>query len=185
MRNAKGRCYPQRYLSASRGADFRRQVSDINQQPSVLFVCLGNICRWPLAEAAFRAEAARIGLAVEVDSAGTSDWHAGAPPDKRAQAVAKRQGIDISGYCRRQVTPEGFRRFSHIVALDTDNLAALERLRPGNASVELSLLLDHVDGRAGQAVADPYYGDDSHVDVTWGDVTAGAEGLARKLAGRA
>lgn len=149
---------------------------------AVLFVCLGNICRSPLAEAAFRAEAARMGLAVEVDSAGTSDWHAGAPPDGRAQAVARRQGIDISGYCGRQVAPSDFFRFSHIVALDADNLAALERLRPKDARAELSLLLDHVPGRRGQAVADPYYGDDSHFDVTWKDVAAGAAALARKLA---
>ena len=65
---------------------------------SVLFVCLGNICRSPLAEAALRAEADRAGLAIDVDSAGTGDWHVGSPPDKRAQAVALRHGIDISAY---------------------------------------------------------------------------------------
>ena len=63
---------------------------------SVLFVCLGNICRSPLAEAALRAEAERIGLAVEVDSAGTGDWHVGHPPDPSAQAAARRGGADIS-----------------------------------------------------------------------------------------
>ena len=85
---------------------------------SVLFVCLGNICRSPLAEAAFRREAERLGLNVEIDSAGTGDWHIGHPPDARAAAVAKRNGIDIDHLRARQVTPDDFRRFDHVVALD-------------------------------------------------------------------
>ena len=154
-------------------------------RPSVLFVCLGNICRSPLAEAALTAEAVRIGLDVEVDSAGTGDWHVGRPPDRRAQAVARRHGIDISGYRARQVESEDFRRFDHIVALDANNLAALRRMAPGNARARLSLLLDHVPGRAGEPVVDPYQGSDDGFDVTWADVSAGAQGLARELAGKA
>ena len=149
---------------------------------SVLFVCLGNICRSPLAEAAFRAEAKRIGLKVEVDSAGTGDWHIGHPPDPRAAAVAKRNGVDISHLRARKVTAEDFRRFDHIVALDAQNLADLRRLQPLNGKAELSLLLDHVDGREGDAVSDPYYDGDEHFDETWRDVTEGAKGLARKIA---
>lgn len=80
--------------------------------PSVLFVCLGNICRSPLAEAAMRAEAARLRLDVHIDSAGTGGWHAGDPPDRRAQAVARKHGIDISAYQARQVTRADFRRFT-------------------------------------------------------------------------
>ena len=151
---------------------------------SVLFVCLGNICRSPLAEAAFRLEAERLGLDVEVDSAGTGDWHLGHPPDRRAAAVAGRNGVDISHLRARQVGPEDFRRFDHIVALDAENLRDLRRLRPADGSAELSLLLDHVEGREGQPVADPYYGGDKHFDETWADVTAGARGLARKLSER-
>ena len=79
------------------------------------------------------------------------------------------------------MTPEDFRRFDHIVALDAQNLADLERMRPADGKAELSLLLDHVEGRQGQAVADPYYGDEKHFDATWADVTAGARALARKL----
>lgn len=151
---------------------------------SVLFVCLGNICRSPLAEAAFRAEAERLGLDVEVDSAGTGDWHIGHAPDARAQAVAKRNGVDISGLKARQVTADDFRKFDHIVALDAQNLTDLGVMRPADATAQLSLLLDHVSGRAGEAVADPYYGDDGGFDITWADVLAGAEGLARKVAGK-
>jgi protein-tyrosine phosphatase len=148
---------------------------------SVLFVCLGNICRSPLAEAALRAEAGRLGLDVEVDSAGTGDWHLGHPPDRRAAAVARRNGVDIAHLRARQVAPDDFRRFDHIVALDAENLRDLQRLRPADGKAELSLLLDHVEGRQGQPVADPYYGGDEHFDETWSDVTEGARGLARKL----
>ena len=148
----------------------------------VLFVCLGNICRSPLAEAAFRAEAARLGLDAEVDSAGTGGWHAGEPPDRRAIAAARRNGVDISLLRARQVTSGDFERFDHIVALDGENLADLEAIRPAGSRARLSLLLDHAPGRAGQAVADPYYGGDEHFDAAWADVAAGARGLARTIA---
>lgn len=149
----------------------------------VLFVCLGNICRSPLAEAALRGEAERLGLDIEVDSAGTGDWHLGYPPDSRAVAVARKNGIDIAHLRARQVTPDDFYRFDHIVALDAQNLADLRAMEPADAKARLSLLLDHVEGRAGEAVADPYYGHTDHFDVTWRDVAEGARGLARKLAG--
>lgn len=152
------------------------------EKRSVLFVCLGNICRSPLAEAAFRDEMERAGLDVEVESAGTSDWHVDAPPDRRAQAVARNHGIEIGGYRGQQVSAADFRRFAHIVALDANNLAALEALRPKDATAELSLLLDHVDGRTGQSVADPYYGEVAAFERTWVEVVNGAKGLARKFA---
>lgn len=153
------------------------------QTPAVLFVCLGNICRSPLAEGAFRAEADRLGLTVTIDSAGTGSWHVGEPPDRRAQAVARRYGVDI-GQCRaRQVTRADFSRFTHVVALDESVLAALHRLRPRDAVAEVALLLDYVEGRAGQGVADPYYGGDDGFEITWADVTRGAAALARRIAG--
>ena len=149
---------------------------------SVLFVCLGNICRSPLAEAALRAEAKQAGLDVEVDSAGTGDWHLGYPPDPRAAAVALRNGIDISQLRARQVTAEDFQRFDQIVALDEQNLANLSAMQPTGSPAKLSMLLDHVPGREGRPVADPYYGDETHFDETWRDVTEGARALVRRLA---
>ncbi|WP_019831739.1 low molecular weight protein-tyrosine-phosphatase [Sphingomonas sp. PR090111-T3T-6A] len=151
-------------------------------RPSVLLVCLGNICRSPLAEAALRAEAARAGIDLEIDSAGTGGWHAGNAPDRRAQAVALRHGIDISGYRARQVMAADFTRFTHIVALDEDNLADLRRLAPAGTTATIGLLLDHVPGREGQGVRDPYYGDADGFDATWADVSAGARGLVRAIA---
>lgn len=149
---------------------------------AVLFVCLGNICRSPLAEAAFRREAEQAGLDAEIDLACTGHWHIGEAPDRRARAVALRHGADIGSYRARQVRPDDFRRFSHIVALDFENLAALHALKPKDGTAAISLLLDHVQGREGEAVADPYYGSEEGFEVTWADVTLGAQALARLLA---
>ena len=155
------------------------------QAPSVLFVCLGNICRSPLAEGALRAAAAARGVEVTVESAGIGGWHAGAPPDPRAQAVADAHGVDISGLRARRVVADDFARFGHVVAMDRDNLAALLRMRPergaGAPAARVSLLLDHVPGRAGQAVADPYYAGPEGFVATWAAVTAGAAGLLDHL----
>lgn len=149
---------------------------------SVLFVCLGNICRSPLAEAAFRQAAAQAGLPAEADSAGVGNWHIGKPPDLRAQAVALRHGIDISGYRARQVQPADFVRFDHIFALDRDNLSVLRRLAPASDAARIALLLDLVPGREGQGVIDPYFGEDSGFDATWADVETAAQALVRRLA---
>lgn len=148
---------------------------------SILFVCLGNICRSPLAEAAMRQALAGRDLDIDVDSAGTGDWHVGMPPDRRAQAIARLYGADISSYRGRQVAVEDFMRFTHIVAMDADNLADLKAMRPDAATARLSLLLDHVEGRAGDSVTDPYFGGDEGFAVTWADVTAGAEALLAAL----
>jgi protein-tyrosine phosphatase len=148
-------------------------------KPAILFVCLGNICRSPLAEAALRDAAA--GLDLEIDSAGTGSWHTGEPPDRRAQAVALRHGVDISGYRARKVTRADFTRFSHILALDRENLSDLQRLRPRDATASLSLLLDHLPGREGEEVPDPWYGGPADFEDTWSVVAAAAAALVAEL----
>ncbi len=149
--------------------------------PAVLFVCLGNICRSPLAEAAFRARAEAAGLAASADSAGTGGWHVGAAPDARAQAVARRRGIDIAGYGARQVEAADFTRFTHIFAMDASNLTDLRRLAPRDATAHLELLLDLVEGARGRSVADPYYGGPEGFEATWRQVDAAAQALVRRL----
>ena len=153
------------------------------REPAVLFVCLGNICRSPLAEAAFRRAAGEAGLSAMADSAGTGDWHLGQPPDPRARAEAKRRGIDIGGYRARQVTPQDFHNFTHILALDHQNLADLRAIAPDDGLAELSLLLDHVAGMEGMSVADPWFGEEEGFAETWEQVDRAARALVRKLAG--
>lgn len=147
----------------------------------VLFVCLGNICRSPLAEAAFRHEAEQAGLEVETDSAGTGGWHVGNPPDPRAQHIAAVNGVDISDLRARQLCAADFAEFTHIFAMDHDNLDAISALMPAGSEAEIGLLLDLVSGREGDAVADPYYGGDDGFAVTWADVNAAAKALVRQL----
>lgn len=149
--------------------------------PSVLFVCLGNICRSPMAEGAMRDAAARAGVRVTTDSAGTGGWHAGDPPDRRAQAEAARNGVDISDLRARQVQPQDFHHFDHIIAMDAENLSDLRGIDPGDGKAVLSLMLDHVPSREGQSVADPYYGGTAAFEATWRDVRAGAAGLIERI----
>jgi protein-tyrosine phosphatase len=149
---------------------------------SVLMVCLGNICRSPLAEGALRHHAARIGLDITVDSAGTGDWHIGHPPDARAQDVAQRLGgIDLGGLRARQVKADDFHRFDHIIAMDHSNLRNLRAMAPDNGKAKLSLLLDHLPGHAGQVVPDPYYDGDEAFEHVWTLVDAAAQALVGKL----
>jgi protein-tyrosine phosphatase len=144
---------------------------------SILFVCLGNICRSPLAEGALRQAAAAGGVDLTIDSAGTGGWHVGDPPDPRAIATAREHGVDIAGLRGRVVQPQDFHRFDLIVALDRSNLRDLREIEPDDATARLSLLLDHVPGREGQSVADPYTGGLEDFAITWAEVRAGAEGL--------
>lgn len=149
---------------------------------SVLMVCLGNICRSPLAEAALRAAAEREGVDIEVDSAGTGDWHLGRAPDSRAQAVAKRLGdIDIGNLRARQVSAADFHRFDHILAMDDTNLRELRAMQPSGSKAKLSLLLDYLPDHKGKSVADPYYGEDAGFDTTWSQVSAASETFLQSL----
>jgi protein-tyrosine phosphatase len=149
--------------------------------PAILFVCLGNICRSPLAEAAFREAAARAGLAVAADSAGTADYHVGEPPDPRSMATAKRHGIDIAHYRGRQLAVEDFDRFDWIVGMDRSNMRDIERLRPSDSRAKVAMFMDLVPGREGAEVADPWYGGEDNFVRTWEDVSRGAEALVALL----
>ena len=151
------------------------------RSPAILFLCLGNICRSPLAEGAARAAFAEAGIAATLDSAGTGDWHVGDPPDARAQAEARRRGIDISDLRARQLAPEDFRRFDLILAADAANLGDARAIRPADATARLVLMLDLVPGRTGENVTDPYYGDDGGFAATWDDVRAVASALVASV----
>ncbi len=121
------------------------------------------------------------GLSVEVDSAGTGAWHIGEAPDPRAISTAARQGVAIGHYQARQIEDADYTRFTHILALDHDNLSTVKARAPLESTAAISLLLDHVPGREGQAVADPYYGAESGFAETWDDVFAAARSLLAKL----
>lgn len=126
---------------------------------SILFVCLGNICRSPLAEGVFRAVAEESGRGHEfgIDSAGTGGWHAGSAPDPRSIAIAGRHGIDISDQKARRVRADDFRDFDLILGMDRSNVDELRRLAPPDALGRVHLFLDYALGRDSD-VPDPYYG---------------------------
>lgn len=151
--------------------------------PAILLLCLGNICRSPLAEGAARAAFAAAGIDARFDSAGTGDWHVGHPPDRRAQAEARRRGVDISGLRARQLRRSDFYDFDLILAADEDNLRDALAIRPGDATAELKLMLDLVAGREGEGVTDPYYGADEGFAATWDDVSAVAAALVESSRG--
>ncbi|WP_146585210.1 low molecular weight protein-tyrosine-phosphatase [Puniceibacterium confluentis] len=121
----------------------------------ILFVCLGNICRSPSAEAVLRALALARGHALTIDSAGTGDWHLGEPPYGPMQRAARARGYDLSALRARQVSAVDFERFDLILAMDADNLAHLERLRPPGSTAKLCLFTDYTEGA--DHVPDPYF----------------------------
>lgn len=150
----------------------------------VLFVCLGNICRSPSAEGVFRKRVREAGLAAhfEIDSAGTGGYHVGRAPDARAQRAALRHGVDLSGLRARQVTAADFERFDYILAMDRQNLAALEALRPPQSRGRVELFLSYAAGRVAESeVPDPYYGGEKGFELMLDLIEAGAEGLLERL----
>ncbi len=158
-------------------------MSDTSQKLRVLFVCLGNICRSPTAEGVFRAAVENAGLSerIEVDSAGTGDWHIGSPPDIRAQVAAYARGVDIQGLRARQVRAEDFERFDVILAMDHANLGTLERLKPDGARATVSLFLDAVPDAPTREIPDPYYGARDGFQEVLDMIEAASEGLLQSL----
>lgn len=152
----------------------------------ILFVCLGNICRSPLAEGVLRALAAREGLASEifVDSAGTGAWHIGDPPDRRSIAVARRHGIDISGLRARKVSRADFETFDLILGMDRENVRTLRQLASADREDRISLFLEYAAGRD-QDVPDPYYDGPEAFERLYQMLDAGCSSLLERLDERA
>ncbi|MGH8224794.1 MAG: low molecular weight protein-tyrosine-phosphatase [Gammaproteobacteria bacterium] len=124
----------------------------------VLFVCMGNICRSPLAAAALRVHASAAGLQVEIESAGTHDYHVGEGADPRAIAAGRRRGYDLSDHRARQVAEDDFERCDYVLAMDRANLVRLRRLAPVAYVERLALLLAFAPDAGVEEVPDPYYG---------------------------
>lgn len=147
----------------------------------ILMVCLGNICRSPLAQGALEAAAADAGLDLTVDSAGTSNWHVGSPPDPRAIAVAQSRGLSIEAQRARQVEAGDFTRFDLVCAMDSDNLAALRALAPPGAPARLALLLDFAPLAVLRGIPDPYHDGPEGFDAVLDLIEQGVAGLVAAL----
>jgi protein-tyrosine phosphatase len=146
---------------------------------SVLFCCMGNICRSPTAEAVFRAKVEEAGLAeyITIDSVGTHDYHIGDPPDLRTQRAAKQRGYDMSMLRGRQVEVADFSRFDYVLAMDNANMAILYRMCPAQQRDRLGLFLGYAQKHKEREVPDPYYGGEHGFERVLDMVEDGAEGL--------
>lgn len=151
----------------------------------ILFVCLGNICRSPTAEAVFRSKLEQAGLTeqVQVDSAGTGDWHVGKPADTRAGHAAQLRGYDMSVLRGRQVEAADFQCFDLVLAMDNSNLSHLERLRPSNGVADLDLFLRRFQLEVDE-VPDPYYGGDQGFEAVLDLIERASDALLIEVKGR-
>jgi protein-tyrosine phosphatase len=152
----------------------------------VLFVCMGNICRSPTAEAVVRELARREAaeLALELDSAGTHGYHVGDPPDERAIEAARRRGIDMSRLRARKVEPADFERFDLVLAMDGEVYGRLSGIAPRARTGRLRMFLEFAPELGRRDVPDPYYGGAAGFEEVLDLVEAGARGLLAALAGR-
>lgn len=154
----------------------------------LLFVCLGNICRSPMAEGVFRrlAEAEGVLHLFEIDSAGLGDWHVGQAPDTRAQSAARRRGIDISDQSARQITHTDYARFDLLLAMDSANYEELAQLAPEDARHKIRRFLDFASQAGTKDVPDPFYGGREGFDHALDLIEDAARGLLTELvSGRA
>ncbi len=151
----------------------------------VLFVCLGNICRSPTAHGVFQhlIERHRLQHIIHIDSAGTGDWHIGHAPDQRSSAAALTRGYDLSALRARQVSVPDFERFDYILAMDSQNLRDLQRMRPAHFRGELDLFLNYGTS-ALREVPDPYYGGEDGFHRVLDLVEEAAQGLLNAIAER-
>ena len=150
---------------------------------SVLFVCLGNICRSPTAEAVFRERVIAAGLEahIRIDSAGTGDWHIGRAPDPRTREAAARRGYQMDTLRARQVSPQDFYEFDVVLAMDNTNLADLQAMQPADVNVTLGRFLDYSTAASVKEVPDPYYGGEDGFDRVLDLIEGGAAGLLDAL----
>jgi protein-tyrosine phosphatase len=151
----------------------------MNHGYSVLFICMGNICRSPTAEGVFRHLVREAGLAdrILIDSAGTHDYHAGSPPDERATHHARLRGYDLSSLRARQVSDQDFERFDLLLAMDWENLRLLQQDCPVEHRHKLHRLMEFAPPGLGEAVADPYYGGRQGFETVLDHVEAACQGL--------
>lgn len=149
----------------------------------LLFACLGNICRSPMAEGVFRRVAEDAGQAhlFEIDSAGMGDWHKGQAPDHRAQKAALSRGVDISGQSARKVELEDFEDFDLILAMDGSNISDLNEIAPLAARHKIRRFLDFAPHLDEDDVPDPYYGGEEGFDRALDLIEAAAKGLLAEL----
>ena len=152
----------------------------------LLVVCLGNICRSPLAEGVLRERIVRARLEhrIVVDSAGTGDWHVGQPPDRRTIANAHAHGVDLGGLRARQLRAADYRDFDWLLCADRDNLADVHRRAPADATARSALLLEWAGQGAGAEVPDPYSGGPEAFEQVWTLVDRAADAIVSGIAGR-
>lgn len=148
---------------------------------AVLFVCMGNICRSPTAEAVFRHRASAAGLDLHIDSAGTHGYHIGDAPDGRSARHASQRGYDLTQLRARQVAAEDFARFDHVLAMDEDNLALLARSCPPQHRHKLKLFMEYATRSGSRVVPDPYYGGAQGFDTVLDYIEDAADGLISSL----
>lgn len=156
-------------------------MNENNKMHSVLFCCMGNICRSPTAEGVFRARAEKAGFAVLIDSAGTHAYHVGEPPDRRSQRHALRRGYDLSGQRARQVNDGDFERFDLVLAMDRQNLALLSARCPAGQRHKLKLFLGYGRLDPQGEVPDPYYDGDAGFERVLDLIEDASDGLLAAL----